>query len=126
MYQLIRGIFANHGERTKVTLLFGINTDQDSLFRDEFSQYEEKFPDRFKVVYTVSSPFEGSPYRKGRVTKEILLEVKPMSQEQTVKVFVCGPPGMEESLLGLSSWGAGTQRGILGELGYTNNQIYKF
>ncbi len=121
MYQLIRGIFQNPEEKTKVTLVFGINNDRDALFKDEFAKLEQKFPSRFKVVYTVSNPSEGSPYPRGYVTKELLSRVMSISQEKSEKVFVCGPPAMEASLLGSRRGG-----GVLGELGYTKSQIYKF
>lgn len=125
MYQLIRGIFKNPDEKTKVTLIFGINSESDALFRDEFAKYEKEFPDRFKAVYTVSNPSKESHFRKGYVTKDLLQEVISSSQEKSEKIFVCGPPAMEASLLGTSRPGS-SSRGILGELGYKKNQIYKF
>lgn len=121
MYQLIRGIFQNPEENTKVTLVFGINSDRDALFKKEFAKYEEKFPGRFRIVYTVSDPSEGSPYPKGYVTKELLKKEMGGFQEESKKVFVCGPPAMEASLVG--SRGA---IGVLAELGYTKDQIHKF
>ncbi|EED14779.1 NADH-cytochrome B5 reductase, putative [Talaromyces stipitatus ATCC 10500] len=119
IYQLIQGILDNPEDRTKMTLVFGVNTERDILLRKEFENYGSKFPDRFKVVYTVSEPEEGSPFRKGHVTKELLKEVLPA---RTDKVFVCGPPGLETALTGK---GRGDS-GILGELGYKKDQIFKF
>lgn len=122
MYQLIRGIFQNPEEKTKVTLVFGINNDRDALFKDEFAKMEETFPGRFKVVYTVSHPSEGSQYPQGYVTKKLLSKVMSSSQEKSEKVFVCGPPAMEAALAG-SRRGNG---GILGELGYRRDQVHRF
>jgi cytochrome-b5 reductase len=121
MYQLIRGIFQNPNDKTAVTLVFGINNDRDAIFNKEFSELEKKFPGRFKVVYTVSNPDAGSPYPKGYVTKELLSKVLS-AQEKPEKVFVCGPPAMETSLTGEKK-GAG---GILGELGFGKEQVFKF
>ncbi|KUJ09955.1 ferredoxin reductase-like protein [Mollisia scopiformis] len=122
MYQLIRGIFRNPEENTNVTLVFGINNDRDALFKDEFAEMEKKFPGRFKVIYTVSNPDEGSPFPKGYVTKELLSKVMAGSKERSEKVFVCGPPAMEASLTG-SRRGPG---GILSELGFRKDQVFKF
>ncbi|OTB00688.1 hypothetical protein M426DRAFT_324052 [Hypoxylon sp. CI-4A] len=119
IYQLIRGIFQNPDDHTKVTLVFGVNTDADLLLKKEFDEYQARFPDRFKVVYTVSQPADGSPLRKGYVTKELLMEVGPIPSDG--KVFVCGPPPMEGALVG--SW---RKSGILQELGYRKDQIHKF
>ncbi|KAH6666415.1 hypothetical protein B0J14DRAFT_549948 [Halenospora varia] len=120
--QLIRGIFANPEEKTKVTLLFGVNRDEDALFRDEFNKYQEQYPDRFKVVYTVTNPEPNSVFRKGRVSKEL---VKETVGEEGVggKVFLCGPPAMEEAMVGSRRDG---KKGVLGELGVEKVQIFKF
>ncbi|KAH8703969.1 putative NADH-cytochrome B5 reductase [Talaromyces proteolyticus] len=124
LYQLIQGILNNPADRTKMTLVFGVNTESDILLRDEFETYQKTFPDRIKVVYTVSnnsvkrSSFE---FRNGRVTKELLKELLPPTSNDT-KVFLCGPPAMEEALTG-KRWGEG---GILGELGFKKDQVFKF
>lgn len=119
VYQLIRGILQNPGDQTKVTLVFGVNTDADLLLRNEFDEYETRFPGRFKVIYTISNPVDGSPFLKGYVTKDLLKEVAPVSGNS--KVFVCGPPPMENALVG-----SRRQPGILEELGYRKDQIHKF
>lgn len=105
-----------------MTLIFGVNTEQDLLLREEFEKYEKQFPDRFKIIYTVSQASENSGLRKGHVTKELLQEVLPATASSTnTKVFVCGPPAMESALTG----GYGVP-GILRELGYKKDQIFKF
>ncbi|KAI1077576.1 putative NADH-cytochrome B5 reductase [Whalleya microplaca] len=100
-YQLIKGILQNPADHTKITLVFGVNTDADLLLKKEFDEYEARFPGRFKAVYTVSHPAQGSAFRKGYVTKELLKEVAMSSVPVTddAKVFVCGPPPMEEALV---------------------------
>jgi cytochrome-b5 reductase len=120
LYQLTSSILSNPQEKTAITLVFGINSDRDALFRNEFSEWEKKFPDRFKVVYTVSNPGPNSPFPKGYVTKELLENL--VGKKGSEKVFVCGPPGLEKALMG----GRGNQGGILNELGFEKEQIYKF
>ncbi|KAI0827490.1 ferredoxin reductase-like protein [Hypoxylon sp. FL0890] len=119
VYQLIRGILQNPDDHTKITLVFGVNTDADLLLRREFEDYEARFPNRFNVTYTVSQPADNSPFRRGYVTKELLKEVAPLSND--CKVFVCGPPPMENSLVG-----SRRTPGVLEELGYRKDQIHKF
>ncbi|KAI1383971.1 NADH-cytochrome b5 reductase [Hypoxylon trugodes] len=119
VYQLIQGILQNPEDRTKITLVFGVNTDADLLLKKELSEYEARFPGRFKAVYTVSQPVTGSPFRQGYVTKELLSEVAPPSSDS--KVFVCGPPPMENTLVGSKR-----KPGVLEELGYRKDQIHKF
>ncbi|KAI1324356.1 oxidoreductase NAD-binding domain-containing protein [Xylariaceae sp. FL0255] len=120
MYQLIQGILLSPETRdptTRITLVFGVNTDADLLLKSEFEDLEKKFPGRFRAVYTVSNPAPGSPNRKGYVTKELL---KEQGVEGVDKVFVCGPPAMEKVLV------KGKSGGILGELGFGKDQIHQF
>ncbi|KAI1119955.1 oxidoreductase NAD-binding domain-containing protein [Nemania abortiva] len=122
IYQLIQGILHNPEDKTRITLVFGVNTDADVLLKPEFEDFERRFPNRFKAIYTVSNPVPGSPYAKGYVTKELLSKVMTTTPETGgTKVFVCGPPAMENALVG-----SRRQQGILGELGYTKDQIHRF
>lgn len=126
MYQLIQGILGNPKDQTAITLVFGVNSDADILLKKEFEGFEKQFPGRFKAVYTVSHPIEGSPYRRGYVTKELLQAVMAESQSNSTKVFICGPPAMEAALLGSRGRFGTGQPGILEQLGYKKNQIFKF
>lgn len=125
MYQLIRGIFDGPDageEMTNITLVFGVNSDADVLLKQEFDEYERRFPGRFRAIYTVSNPVPSSPHRKGYVDRELLEELGLGAvQKASTRVFVCGPPAMETALIG----GKG-RLGILQQLGYTKDQIHKF
>jgi len=120
IYQLTQGILRNPEDKTGITLVHGINTDADLLLMKEFEEFEREFPGRFRLVVTVSNPVEGSRFRKGYVDKELLEEVNRGSQSQRgdEKIFVCGPPAMENALTG--------KKGVLEELGYKKDQIVKF
>ncbi|KAJ5092127.1 hypothetical protein NUU61_006997 [Penicillium alfredii] len=122
IYQLIQGILNNPNDKTKVHLVFGVNTEQDLLLRDELEQYKTRFPDRFNYLYTVSHPAEqqSSALRKGYVNEELLRGVVDRPGKDS-HVFVCGPPAMEEALVGSKS-----APGILGRLGFEKEQVYKF
>lgn len=129
IYQLIQGILNNPEDKTKMTLVFGVNTEEDLVLRDELDGFKKRFPDRFNVVYTVSdpsktadgssSPFNPS-YKQGRITESLLKEVMKGPDEKNIKIFVCGPPAMEASLTGYRN------QGILGKLGYRKDHIHKF
>lgn len=123
-----------------MTLVFGVNTEQDLLLRDEFEGFKKRFPGRFDVVYAVSELSEegegqesasssSSGIKKGRITEALLKDVMKGRQgpgDEGVKVFVCGPPPMEASLTGSKGFFGGGEEGILAKLGYTKGQIYKF
>ncbi|KAK6580180.1 hypothetical protein PZA11_007202 [Diplocarpon coronariae] len=126
MYQLIRGVLQDPADKTRITLVFGVNSDADVLFRQEFEELQRNYGDRFKAVYTVSRPGDHCPFRKGHVTKELIEQASGRAMEgERTKVFVCGPPAMESALLGGNSFKSG-KRGILEQLGYTKEQVHQF
>ncbi|KAK6085022.1 oxidoreductase NAD-binding domain-containing protein [Seiridium cupressi] len=120
IYQLASSIIRDPSDKTRVDLVFGVNSDADVLMKEEFESWEKQYPDRFRATYVVSRPSESSPYPKGYVTKELLANVAGPAKPDS-KVFVCGPPAMETALVG--SW---TQKGVLAELGYRKDQVHKF
>ncbi len=129
MYQLARAIFKNPSDETKVTLVFGNIGEEDILLRKEFDALENTYPRRFRAFYTLDNPPEGWPQGKGYVTKELLKTVLPEPKEgDKIKIFVCGPPGMYKAISGMkkSPMDQGELDGILKELGYDKEQVYKF
>ncbi|KAK7959464.1 NADH-cytochrome b5 reductase [Apiospora aurea] len=120
MFQMVQGILRDPQDTTRISLVFGVNSDADLLLKDEFDRFEKLFPGRFQVTYTVSRPSPGSPHREGYVTRELLKEVLPAGGSS--KVFVCGPLGLEDALVG----GKGKPPGILEQLGYGKDKVHKF
>lgn len=119
MFQLAQGILRNPSDATGLTLVVGANTDRDVLLKEELDRFEAAFPGRFRAVYTVSKPDEGSPFRRGYVDKALLEGVIPKPTEGASKdVFVCGPPAMEASLTG--------KGGVLEQLGFQKGRVHVF
>jgi cytochrome-b5 reductase len=101
------------------------------LLKNEFDELKKSHPGRLQVVYTVSKGEEKAGYRKGYITRELLKDVLPRNDtedtEERMKVFVCGPPGLEESVAGKKGFlGFGATGGILGELGYDKGMVHRF
>ncbi|KAK4188459.1 hypothetical protein QBC35DRAFT_382680 [Podospora australis] len=122
MYQLARRILKDPEEKTRVTLVWGVNSDADIFLGKEFAEFEQKYPGRFKAVYVVSQPEAGSTHRKGYVNKTVLEEVGLAASDEKnrdIKVLVCGPPAMEKAL-------KDKKTGVLAELGYKPNQVIGF
>ena len=129
MYQLIRAIFKNPADKTKVTLVFGNLSEPDILLKRELQDLENTYPNRFRAFYVLDHPPEGWMQGKGHITKELLKTVLPEAKEgEKVKVFVCGPPGMYNAISGNKKSPAdqGELTGMLRELGYGKEQVYKF
>ncbi|KAK8058820.1 hypothetical protein PG994_009268 [Apiospora phragmitis] len=110
MYQLCRAIFNNPDDKTKVTLVYGSLSEEDILLKKELEQLENTYPQRFRAFYVLDNP------------------PKEWPKAENIKVFVCGPPGMYKAISGnkVSPKDQGELTGILKDLGYTKDQVYKF
>jgi cytochrome-b5 reductase len=128
MYQLIRAIFKNPDDKTKVTLVFGNIKEEDILLKREFEDLENTYPRRFRAFYVLNEPPRDWDMSKGMITKELLKTVLPEPKTENVKVFVCGPPGLYKAISGgkKSPADQGELEGYLKELGYSKDQVYKF
>ncbi|KAE9976888.1 hypothetical protein EG328_002348 [Venturia inaequalis] len=128
MYQLTRAIFQNPEDTTKVTLVFGNVSEQDILLKKEFDELENTYPRRFKAFYVLDNPPETWQAGKGFITKDLLKTVLPEPKEaDKIKLFVCGPPGLVKAIAGSKKgMQQGDLDGYLKELGYSQDQVYKF
>ena len=142
LYSLAKGILKNPEDKTKIELVWGVNGSRDIVLKKELEQLEGQYPGRLRVTYAVSGS-EAKPeapslgdedkYRKGYVNSALLKEViqrcekGSFGDEKGTKIFLCGPPAMEEAVAGKKGWGfsAGT-RGILAELGLETTKVYRF
>ncbi|CZR53891.1 related to cytochrome b5 [Phialocephala subalpina] len=93
MFQLIRAICEDPNDNTKVTLLYGNQSDADILLRHELEGFERRFPKKLSVWHVLVQAPEGWKYGTGFVTKELIKE-KFGAPSSDFKVHLCGPPGM--------------------------------
>ena len=129
MFQLARKIFSNPDDKTKVTLVFGNVTEEDILLKTEWEDLENTYPQRFRAFYMLDKPPKSWPAGgAGFIGKDLLKTVLPEPKEDNIKIFVCGPPGLYKAISGpkVSPKDQGELTGILKELGYTKDQVYKF
>lgn len=133
IYSLTKGILSNPADKTRIQLLWGVNGTRDIVLKKELEELEEQYPDRLHVTYAVSGPEakEDAPslgeeckWRKGYVDKTLLQEAIEKCQkgnwgdEKGQKVFLCGPPKMEDALVG--------KQGVLAELGVQKKEVHRF
>ncbi|KAL8749355.1 MAG: hypothetical protein Q9199_007736 [Rusavskia elegans] len=128
MYQLCRAIFNNPSDKTKVTLVFGNISEEDILLKHEFEDLENTYPQRFRAFYLLDKPAEKWMGGKGHVAADLLKTVLPEPKTENIKIFVCGPPGLYQAVSGMkkSPKDQGELSGMLKELGYSQDQVYKF
>ena len=135
IYSMTRGILSDPADKTRITLLWGVNGTRDIVLKNELEHLEAQFPERLQVTYCISGP-EGKPeaadlsergrYKKGYINSEVVKEAVVRAKEggswgdsKGTKVFICGPPAMQEAIAG--------KKGILGgEYGLVKKEIHLF
>ncbi|OQS06284.1 NADH-cytochrome b5 reductase [Thraustotheca clavata] len=126
MLQVALEILRNPDDHTQVTLIFANNTEDDIILRDELAAYESMYPG-LKVIHILSNPSESWTGLKGFVNKELLEKHMPAPATDSL-VCVCGPPGMMAAVSGgkAKDFSQGQLEGMLKELNYTSDMVFKF
>lgn len=94
MLQLIRDILKkNDADKTKISLLFANQSEKDILLRKELETLVDKYPDQFKLWYTIDRSDDGWKYSTGFVNKDMIKDHLYEANDDTL-VLLCGPPPM--------------------------------
>jgi len=131
MLQVIDAIVNNPEDKTKVTLLFANQTEEDILLRETLEGITAKHKN-ITVRYSVDKPRPGWTGFSGFVTQDVLKEVLPEQKRgEKILIYVCGPPPFYKCISGDKDFtksppGQGEVTGLLKDLGYTSEQVYKF
>ncbi|KAG0190744.1 NADH-cytochrome b5 reductase [Apophysomyces sp. BC1034] len=130
MLQIIRRVFDEKSadDKTKITLIFANEKEEDILLKDELDAIAKQNPDRFKVVYALNKPPQGWSGPTGFVTGDLVKSHLPGPENEKAIVFVCGPDPMLAALSGpkAKDKSQGELGGVLKELGYTKEHVFKF
>jgi cytochrome-b5 reductase len=113
-------------KKAKVVMLYGSRDSKDILAEDLLKSWEESYPQNFEVVHVLSNEPENSSWegKRGFINKELIKEKFAPPDEKEHLIMVCGPPPMYNVFCGPRETKEVT--GVLGELGYTADQVYKF
>ncbi|KAK4404129.1 NADH-cytochrome reductase-like protein, partial [Sesamum angolense] len=86
-----------------------------------------KNPDNTQIFYTVDNPTKDWLGGKGYISKDMVVKGLPSPSDDTL-ILVCGPPGLMKHISGdkAKDRSQGQLTGILKELGYTEDMVYKF
>ena len=128
MWQLIQEISRNPSDKTKVTLLYSNKTEEDILLRERFDELAKK-DDRFQIVYGLDNPpAKWNGGFSGFITPDVVKKYVDGPESSKFKIFVCGPPPQMKAVSGMknSATDQGQLTGILADLGYKAEQVYKF
>lgn len=95
MLQLIRNVLVTNAghDRTKLTLLYANQTEQDILMRTELDELVAQHPDQLAVWYTLDTAPTGWQYSQGFINAEMIEKHLSPPSADTI-VLMCGPPPM--------------------------------
>jgi len=133
MLQIIKEILKNPDDKTEVTLIFGNQTPQDILLREDLDQIAASSKGQVKIFYVVDENISNDPAIKhvGYLTADFCQGVLPAPADSTL-VYVCGPPPMLKAVAGAKGFvqgrkfGQGHIGGLLEQLGYSIDMVFKF
>jgi cytochrome-b5 reductase len=91
--QIIYAILKNPHDRTRMSLLFANQTEDDILLRDELEELAASHSDRFRVWYTLDRPPAAWTFSSGFISDLMLKQHMPPPGPATA-ILVCGPPPM--------------------------------
>lgn len=96
------------------------------MLREEWDALAKKHGDRLQVHYALDKADRDWKGETGYISKDLVQKVFPKGDDK-VKAFVCGPPGQVEALAGAKDgFKQGPIKGILADLGYGQDEVYKF
>ncbi|GLT71830.1 hypothetical protein SLA2020_438230 [Shorea laevis] len=126
MLQVIEAILKNPDDKTQVSLLYANVSPDDILLKQKLDILATSHPN-LKVFYTVDNPSKNWRGGTGYISKDMVVKGLPDPSDDTL-ILVCGPPGMMKHISGdkAKDRSQGELTGILKELGYSEQMVYKF
>ncbi|KAK7304180.1 hypothetical protein RJT34_15283 [Clitoria ternatea] len=126
MLQVIEAILKNPDDKTQISLLYANVSPDDILLKQKLDILAASHPN-LKIFYTVDNPTKNWRGGVGYITKNTVEKGLPSPSDDTL-VLVCGPPGMMKHISGdkAKDRSQGELTGLLKEVGYTEQMVYKF
>jgi len=126
MIQALHSILGTVTDTTEVNLLYGSQTQYDILAKEQIDEWAANSKGRLVVHHVLSDEPSDSDWtgKRGFVDENMIRETLPDAADLDSMIFVCGPPAMYESLCGPRT--EEDVSGVLGEMGYNSDQIFKF
>lgn len=79
----------------RITLLDSNSSEQSIIFRDELNELQRQYPNRFRLLYLLSTPSDDWTGLRGRLNNVMLERLLPdlvaTSDRQTLGFYICGP-----------------------------------
>ncbi|XP_011622802.1 NADH-cytochrome b5 reductase-like protein isoform X2 [Amborella trichopoda] len=126
MLQVIEAILKNPDDNTQISLLYANISPDDILLKEKLDMLSANHPN-LKIFYTVDKPSQNWRGGAGYISNDMIIKGLPVPSDDTL-ILVCGPPGMMKHISGdkAKDRSQGELSGLLKEVGYTEEMVYKF
>jgi cytochrome-b5 reductase len=125
MTQALHAILGDNTTGVEVTMIYG-SRNQDDILGKELLHEWAAASDKFTLVDVLSEEPKDSDWKgaRGFPNKELIAKHLPGPNEADIQIFICGPPPMYNALTGPRE--DKELGGLLKEMGYKTEQVYKF
>lgn len=132
--QVAEELLSNPNDTTEITLIFCNQNPQAIFLKDHINALASKSQGRFKVHYCVDKAGVLDFWKglTGYVTPEMVKTHLPAADGANNIIMVCGPPPMYNAVCGPKKFeegkppAQGEVAGILKDLGFTSDAVFKF
>jgi cytochrome-b5 reductase len=125
---MIQALHAILGDENgaEVAMLYGSRVQEDILGKELLHKWAADYPNQLKLVDVLSNEPAESDWTgaRGIIDKALLEKYLPGPNEKDISIFICGPPPMYNALTGPRE--DKELSGLLKEMGYTTDQVFKF
>jgi len=127
MIQALHAVLGSDSDKPKVTMMYGSRESKDILGKELLDKWAKEHPDQFKLFHILSHEPEDSEWtgKRGYIDKDLIASNFPGPEAKNTRIFVCGPPPMYDAFCGPRD-NKDEVTGILGDMGYNPEQVYKF
>lgn len=127
MIQALHAILGDDKDETEVTMLYGSRASNDILGQELIDSWANEHQDKFKIVHILSHEPDDSEWTGSRGyidSEKIKMHLPDPTIGDDLLIFVCGPPPMYNALCGPRD--EKELKGLLADMGYNQDQVYKF
>jgi len=124
--QALHSILGTSTDKTKVSILYGSRTADDILLREVLDDWCAAHGDQLDVTHVLSEEPKDTQWTgaRGFINKDLVEKHFPKPNDEDSLIFICGPPPMYKALTGPRDEPEVT--GLLGDMGYKQEHVFKF
>mmetsp|Transcript_9712 Transcript_9712/g.19763 ORF Transcript_9712/g.19763 Transcript_9712/m.19763 type:complete len:185 (-) Transcript_9712:28-582(-) len=127
MIQALHSLLGEGGEHgiKRINMIYGSKDEEGILAKDTLESWSANSSEKFTITHVLSREPPGTGYKgiRGVIGKDVIEKVMEGMGED-VRIWVCGPDGMYDSICGPR--GDENVGGVLGSMGFSKEQVYKF